>query len=93
MEKVILIIRDGWGYRAQTTDNAIYSAKTPNADMLMEEYPNVILGASGQSVGLPDGFQGNSEVGHMTIGSGRISYSSAVRINNSIKDSDFFDIP
>lgn len=93
MKKVLLVIRDGWGYRESTEDNAIYQAETPNNDRFMEEYPNTLLDASGEAVGLPKGYQGNSEVGHMTIGSGRIIYQSLVRINKAIEDGTFFTIP
>ncbi|MGV8152296.1 MAG: 2,3-bisphosphoglycerate-independent phosphoglycerate mutase [Candidatus Nanoarchaeia archaeon] len=89
---VILVIRDGWGARKEKKDNAILSASTPNTDLLMKEYPNTLLNASGQAVGLPKGYQGNSEVGHMTIGSGRIIYQQLERINHSIEKGDFFKI-
>ncbi len=92
-EKVILLIRDGWGYRKSQKDNAIASASTPCTDKLMAEYPNTLLKASGEAVGLPKGYQGNSEVGHMTIGSGRIILQSMKRINESIDDKSFFSIP
>ena len=92
-KKVILVIRDGWGYRKECKDNAICEAPTPNTDKLMEKYPNVLLDASEEAVGLPKGYQGNSEVGHMTIGSGRVIFQSLARINKSIKDGDFFKIP
>ncbi len=92
-KKVILLIRDGWGYRKNCDDNAICHTHTPNTDTLMEECPNVLLDACGEAVGLPSGYQGNSEVGHMTIGSGRIMFQSLARINKSIKDKDFFKIP
>ncbi|MBD3387452.1 MAG: 2,3-bisphosphoglycerate-independent phosphoglycerate mutase [Candidatus Altiarchaeales archaeon] len=92
-ERVILVIRDGWGYRESREDNAIYNTPTPNTDMLMSEYPNVLINASGLAVGLPDGYQGNSEVGHMTIGSGRIIFQSMVRINKSIGEGSFFENP
>ena len=91
--KVILVIRDGWGFRSSHRDNAVFSAKTPNTDFLMANYPNVLIDASGEAVGLPSGYQGNSEVGHMIIGSGRIILQAMVRINNSIKDDSFFSIP
>lgn len=91
--KVILLIRDGWGYRKETNDNAIFDAGTPYTDELMEKYPNVLIKTSGVAVGLPEGYQGNSEVGHMTIGSGRIIYTPFERINNSIKDKSFFNNP
>jgi len=90
MKKVFLIIRDGWGYRKESKDNAILEQGTPNTDVLMKSYPNVLLEASGEAVGLPDGYQGNSEVGHLTIGSGRIMFQPMVRINKSIESGDFF---
>ncbi len=90
--KVILVIRDGWGYRKSKKDNAIATTPTPNTTKLMKTYPNTLLNASGEAVGLPKGYQGNSEVGHITIGSGRIIYQSMERINNSIKDGSFFSI-
>jgi len=89
-KKVILIIRDGWGYRKDKNFNAIAQAKTFNNDKLKEEYPWTVLKASGEAVGLPKGYQGNSEVGHLTIGAGRIVEQNLVRINNSIKDGSFF---
>ena len=90
MRKIILIIRDGWGYRKDCKNNAICQAGTSNTDKLMKEYPNVLLNASGEAVGLPKGYQGNSEVGHLTIGSGRIIYQPMVRINKSIETGEFF---
>ncbi|MCF7845420.1 MAG: 2,3-bisphosphoglycerate-independent phosphoglycerate mutase [Candidatus Pacebacteria bacterium] len=90
MEKVILIIRDGWGYRDSDDFNAISKADTPVDDKLMKEYPWTLLKASGRAVGLPDGYQGNSEVGHLTIGSGQIIEQSLVRVNKSIEDGSFF---
>jgi 2,3-bisphosphoglycerate-independent phosphoglycerate mutase len=90
--RVILVIRDGWGFRESCEDNAICSAKTPYADKLMREYPNTLLDASGEAVGLAAGYQGNSEVGHMTIGSGRIIFQSLPRIDKSIESGDFYKI-
>ena len=87
---VILIIRDGWGYRKNKKDNYIAMAKTPWDDMFSRDCPNGLLEASGEAVGLPKGYQGNSEVGHMTIGAGRIIFQSLEKINKSIKDGDFF---
>ncbi len=92
-KKVILIIRDGWGYRKSCKNNAICNASTPNTDKLMKKYPNILLNASNGAVGLPPKYQGNSEVGHMTIGSGRIILQSLPRINESIKSGKFFKIP
>ncbi|MBD3311993.1 2,3-bisphosphoglycerate-independent phosphoglycerate mutase [archaeon] len=91
MSKVILVIRDGWGYRKSSYKNAIKQTSTPNAEELMKNYPSAIIKASGEAVGLPDGYQGNSEVGHLTIGSGRIIPQSLTRINNSIKEGSFFE--
>jgi 2,3-bisphosphoglycerate-independent phosphoglycerate mutase len=91
--RVILIIRDGWGFRADCRDNAICQTPTPETDQLMAAYPQVLLDACGEAVGLPDGYQGNSEVGHMTIGSGRIIFQALARINKSIRDGEFFRLP
>ncbi|MCK5027466.1 MAG: 2,3-bisphosphoglycerate-independent phosphoglycerate mutase, partial [Candidatus Pacebacteria bacterium] len=86
---VVLIIRDGWGHRMGVKNNAIVQGNTLNTDRLMREYPQTLIGAAGFAVGLPAGYQGNSEVGHMTIGAGRIIKQSLVRINESIKKGDF----
>ena len=90
--KVILIIRDGWGYRDEKENNAIKEANTFHNDKLLQLYPNSLITTSGKSVGLPNGYQGNSEVGHMTIGSGRILFQPLARINLSIEDGSFFEI-
>jgi 2,3-bisphosphoglycerate-independent phosphoglycerate mutase len=87
---VILIVMDGFGLRDSDNGNAIHMAKIPNIELLMKEYPNSYLNASGLSVGLPEGQMGNSEVGHLNLGAGRIVYQSLTRINKSIKDGDFF---
>ena len=92
IHKTILIIRDGWGYRKDKTNNAISETPTPNTDRLMSTYPNTLLDASGNAVGLPKGYQGNSEVGHMTLGSGRIIFQSLSRISKSIESKEFFKI-
>ncbi|MFA6064226.1 MAG: 2,3-bisphosphoglycerate-independent phosphoglycerate mutase [archaeon] len=89
-QKVIVVIRDGWGYRKETEFNMISNTPTPNTDKLMSAYPNTLLKSSGESVGLPKGYQGNSEVGHMTIGSGRIIFQSLERINYAIESGEFF---
>ncbi|MBQ7096997.1 MAG: 2,3-bisphosphoglycerate-independent phosphoglycerate mutase [Clostridia bacterium] len=86
-----LIIMDGYGVNERHEGNAIYSAKTPNMDKYMAEYPNSIVHASGMDVGLPDGQMGNSEVGHTNIGAGRIVYQELTRITKSIEDGDFFE--
>jgi len=90
---VILIIRDGWGYREEKENNLIAAAKTPFNDFLMEKYPLALLKADGEAVGLEPGYQGNSEVGHLTIGTGRIIYQPLNRIQNSIRNGSFFSIP
>ena len=86
----ILIIRDGWGYNPDTKFNAVYHANTPNHDKYINEYPTALIVPSGESVGLPPGNQGSSEVGHLNLGAGRIVYQSLVRINKSIDDGSFF---
>ena len=88
---VILIIMDGFGLRDSDTGNAIHMAKTPNLDLLMKEYPTSFLNASGLSVGLPDGQMGNSEVGHLNLGAGRIVYQSLTRINEAVRNGSFFN--
>jgi 2,3-bisphosphoglycerate-independent phosphoglycerate mutase len=82
---VVLAILDGWGYREDISDNAIKSASTPVMDSLWHAYPNTLISASGSDVGLPDGQMGNSEVGHLTIGSGRIIQQELVRISNIVR--------
>ncbi len=83
---VVLAILDGWGYRKEKSDNAIKSARTPIMDSLWHAYPHTLISASGSDVGLPDGQMGNSEVGHLTIGSGRIIQQELVRISNIVKN-------
>ena len=90
-KKIILVIRDGWGYREDKTNNTIALADTPVDDKLRREYPWTLITTSGEAVGLPPGYQGNSEVGHLTIGSGRTVDQSLVRINKSIKSGEFFE--
>ncbi len=88
-----LIIMDGFGINPNHEGNAIYQAGTPNLDALKAEYPHTQIGASGMDVGLPDGQMGNSEVGHMNLGAGRIVYQELTRITKSISDGDFFTNP
>lgn len=90
---VILLILDGFGYREDSEDNAIALAKTPNLNALKRDYPNSLINASEHYVGLPDGQMGNSEVGHLNIGAGRVIYQDIERINNSIKTGEFFSLP
>ncbi len=86
----VLMILDGYGLNNNTEGNAIYEAKTPVMDKLMKEYPFVKGNASGMAVGLPEGQMGNSEVGHLNMGAGRIVYQDLTRITKEIEDGDFF---
>jgi len=90
--KVGLIILDGWGIGDKSKSDAIFNANTPVMDRLMKTYPTSQLLTSGENVGLPDGQMGNSEVGHLNIGAGRIVYQELTRINKSIQDGSFFEI-
>src|SRR5210317_867375 len=85
-KKVILIILDGWGETQNPDVSAIYKAKTPFFDYLLKNYPNASLRTDGLHVGLPEGQMGNSEVGHMNLGAGRIVYQDFVKINNAVKN-------
>ncbi len=87
----ILIIMDGCGLAPEGADNAVAAANTPFIDSLYAKYPHTTLGASGEDVGLPDGQMGNSEVGHLNIGAGRIVFQELSRINNAIKDGSIND--
>lgn len=89
--RVILIILDGWGLAPSSRGNAISLAETPNFDYYWTKYPHLKLAASGESVGLPRGQIGNSEVGHLNIGAGRIVFQDLPRISNAVKDKTFFD--
>lgn len=89
----LLLILDGWGYRAETAFNAIAMANTPYWQQLWNNYPHTLLTGSGLAVGLPEGQMGNSEVGHMTIGSGRAIYQDLTKINLAIADGSFFTNP
>jgi 2,3-bisphosphoglycerate-independent phosphoglycerate mutase len=88
---VILIIMDGFGIRKETVGNAVAQANKPNFERLWAKYPHTLLGASGESVGLPDGQMGNSEVGHLNIGAGRVVYQELTRIGKSIREGEFFN--
>ncbi|HEX8952130.1 MAG TPA: 2,3-bisphosphoglycerate-independent phosphoglycerate mutase [Polyangia bacterium] len=91
VKRTVLVVLDGFGERAQTDGNAIRLARTPAFDALYREFPHTLINTSGLAVGLPDGQMGNSEVGHMNMGSGRIVYQELTRINKSISDGDFFE--
>lgn len=84
-KKCVLVVLDGWGYREEKKFNAIAEAQTPFFDCLWKEFPHCLLEASGSAVGLPAGEMGNSEVGHMTIGAGRILENDVVRISNAVR--------
>jgi 2,3-bisphosphoglycerate-independent phosphoglycerate mutase len=89
-KKVMLLILDGWGYGRQDKSDAAYAANTPFFDSLLKKYPNSKLEASGEAVGLPVGQMGNSEVGHMNLGAGRVVYQELGRINKAISDRSLF---
>lgn len=91
MKKVMLVILDGVGYREEVYGNAFKQANTPNIDYLFNEYPHSLLDASEEYVGLPKGQMGNSEVGHMNIGAGRVVYQQLELINESIRNGSFYE--
>ncbi len=93
MKKTLLMILDGWGIGDKSASDAIYNGNTPYWDNLLKEYPHSELLTCGENVGLPDGQMGNSEVGHLNIGAGRIIYQDLVKINKAIKDKSFFENP
>jgi 2,3-bisphosphoglycerate-independent phosphoglycerate mutase len=90
---LVLIILDGWGYRAETKANAIALARKPTYDRLLREYPNTLIHTSGPFVGLPEGQMGNSEVGHLNMGAGRIVHMDITRIDLMIQNGEFFSHP
>jgi 2,3-bisphosphoglycerate-independent phosphoglycerate mutase len=90
---IVLTILDGWGYRAETHGNAIAQARKPTYDRLLREYPNTLLRASEHFVGLPDGQMGNSEVGHLNLGAGRIVRMDMTRIDTAIADGSLYRDP
>ncbi|AAR36598.1 2,3-bisphosphoglycerate-independent phosphoglycerate mutase [Geobacter sulfurreducens] len=90
---LVLMILDGWGINPDPSNNAVAIGRTPAMDRLMAEYPSVEMETSGMAVGLPDGQMGNSEVGHLNIGAGRVVYQDLTRITKSIDDGDFFTNP
>jgi 2,3-bisphosphoglycerate-independent phosphoglycerate mutase len=92
-KKVLLIIRDGWGMYRPDKFNAVANAKTPNMKRYLQQYPNTVLEPAGEAVGLPKGYQGSSEVGHLNIGAGRIVIQELKRIKDMIEDGTFFGRP
>ncbi len=92
-KSTVLIILDGWGYREQSDANAIQAANTPILDQLKADYPNMLIQTSGMAVGLPEGQMGNSEVGHVNLGAGRVVYQDFTRITKAIEDDEFSKNP
>ncbi len=90
---MVLVILDGYGYREEQQDNAILNAKTPVMDALWAKRPHTLIDASGLEVGLPDRQMGNSEVGHVNLGAGRIVYQDLTRLDVEIKERTFFANP
>src|SRR6476659_1946198 len=90
---IVLVILDGFGERAEAQDNAVRLAKTPALDALYARYPHGLIGTSGPDVGLPPGQMGNSEVGHLNFGAGRIAMMDITRIDNAVHDRTLAYIP
>ena len=90
---VMLVIMDGFGIRENTYGNAIAAAKKPNLDRIFAKYPHTLIQASGEAVGLPEGQMGNSEVGHMNIGAGRVVFQSLTRVNIAVRDNTLDKMP
>ena len=90
MNKVVLIIRDGWGDAKAGPHNAVTTAKTPNMDKYLAQYPHTQIEASGEQVGLPAGYMGSSEVGHLNMGAGRIVIQELKRLKDTIEDGSLF---
>ncbi|HCM47700.1 MAG TPA: 2,3-bisphosphoglycerate-independent phosphoglycerate mutase, partial [Colwellia sp.] len=88
-KSTVLMILDGWGYREELSSNAILQANTPVLDDLKANYPNMLIDTSGMAVGLPEGQMGNSEVGHVNLGAGRVVYQDFTRITKAISDGEF----
>src|ERR671910_2757003 len=91
--RVVLVVLDGWGYRREREGNAIELAATPVWHRLWGSFPRTLLDASGLAVGLPEGQMGNSEVGHLNIGAGRVVMQDLVRIDLATRDGSFVEIP
>ncbi|MEE4285611.1 MAG: 2,3-bisphosphoglycerate-independent phosphoglycerate mutase, partial [Mariniphaga sp.] len=93
VQKTLLMILDGWGIGDGSKRDIVSQAPTPFMDSLLEKYPHSQLLASGENVGLPDGQMGNSEVGHLNIGAGRVLYQDMVKITRAIKDKSLWENP
>src|SRR5580700_3864851 len=90
---IVLTVLDGWGYRAETKGNAVALARKPTYDSLIKNFPNTLIHTSGPYVGLPDGQMGNSEVGHLNIGAGRVVHMDVTRIDHMIANGEFYSNP
>src|SRR6201987_3497979 len=90
---IVLTVLDGWGFRTETKGNAVALARKPNYDRLMADFPNTLIHTSGPFVGLPEGQMGNSEVGHLNIGAGRIVHMDITRIDLMVQNGDLFSDP
>src|SRR3979490_3303982 len=90
---IVLTVLDGWGYRAETNGNAIALARKPAYDELLKKFPNTLIHTSGPFVGLPEGQMGNSEVGHMNLGAGRIVHMDITRIDLMIAQKQLQNVP
>src|SRR5712692_7211530 len=90
---IVLTVLDGWGYRAETKGNAIALARKPHYDRLIKDVPNTLIQTSGPAVGLPDGQMGNSEVGHMNIGAGRVGHMDITTIDLMVANKTLAEVP
>src|SRR5437879_12327822 len=90
---IVLTVLDGWGYRAETQGNAIALARKPAYDRLIKDFPNTLIQTSGPAVGLPEGQMGNSEVGHLNIGAGRIVHMDITKIDLMVASQQLYQVP
>lgn len=93
MKKVVLLIRDGWGVRQDKNNNAVLNAQTPNINGYLAKYPHILIEASGEEVGLPAGYMGSSEVGHLNMGAGRIVIQELKRLKDAFEDGSIYQAP
>lgn len=93
MKKVVLLIRDGWGVRKDKDNNAVLNAATPNINGYLTKYPHILIEASGEEVGLPAGYMGSSEVGHLNMGAGRIVIQELKRLKDAFEDGSIYNTP
>src|ERR1700757_3762977 len=92
-QPIVLTVLDGWGYRSETKGNAIALARKPNYDQLIKDFPNTLIQTSGPAVGLPEGQMGNSEVGHMNIGAGRVVHMDITKIDVMVANKTLDQVP